>query len=395
MELVMKNNVSVRYCEDYSIHEVADALDKCLEDIGGLNNIIRPKSKVMLKCHLSTNNQPNDAKTTHPSIVIAIAEKLAKLGANCIIADCPESTSDLSKIYETTQMLYASNQGNAELNLDETVVEQEIDGTKTKKITLLQLVNDVDYIINIPKLIIDKTFVVKGAVDNLFGLVPSEMQDILKNRLFLPKDYNNYLLDILSVVNSKTVLNILDGVVASEIDGTQRIFNVIAASKDAVCLDAGVYNMLGLKLEDYSLFQEADKRQMFDLKTGIDIVGDSMELFKKQDLILPPKDPDGQNTSVSAKKRKQLYLLTQERPNVDINKCKGCKKCFLACPVNAIMEGRDENGEIFAKISLDTCINCLRCVRTCPYQAIGVVMPLKYKNMQAKIDKKLIDKQQQ
>ena len=121
----------------------------------------------------------------------------------------------------------------------------------------MQLVNEVDYIVNIPKLIIDPTFVVKGAVDNLFGLVPSEMQDILKDRLMLPKDYDNYLLDILSVVQNKTILNILDGVVASEIDGTQRIMNVIMTSTDTVCLDAVVYNMLGLDTKDYSLFQEA------------------------------------------------------------------------------------------------------------------------------------------
>lgn len=392
MEKVMEKIVSAHYCEDYSIKEVSATLDKCLEDIGGLFNLIKPKSKVMLKCHLATNNQPNDAKTTHPSIVIAIAEKIAKLGASCIIADCPENSSDINKIYETTQMLYASNQGNAELNLDERVSSIDIDGVKTKKLTLLNLVNDVNYIVNIPKLIIDKTFVVKGAVDNLFGLVPSEMQEILRNRLFLPKDYNNYLLDILQVVQDKTILNILDGVVASEIDGTQRIMNVIIASEDAVCLDASVYNMLGLNTEDYSLFQQANMRNMFDLTKPFKLVGDSIDIFKKPDLQLPPKDPEGQNSYLSAKRRKQLYMSTQERPKVDLTKCKGCKKCFSACPVGAILEGRDENNEIYAKINLDSCINCLRCVRTCPYQAINVVIPNKYKTMRSKIDKRLVDK---
>lgn len=388
----MEKVVSVRYCEDYSIEEVSKTLDTCFADIGGLNNIIKPKTKVMLKCNLATNSQPNNAKTTHPSVVIAIAEKLAKLGASCVIADCPESSGMLNKIYETTQMLYASNQGNAELNLDETVTEENIDGVKTKKLTLMQLVNEVDYIVNIPKLIIDPTFVVKGAVDNLFGLVPSEMQDILKDRLMLPKDYNNYLLDILSVVQNKTILNILDGVVASEIDGTQRIMNVIMTSTDTVCLDAVVYNMLGLDTKDYSLFQEAQKRNFFDLSTDIVTVGDNLAIFKKQDLMLVPADPDGQKSKFSAKKRKQIYLSSQQRPKVYTNKCKGCKKCFLACPVGAISENRDENGEIYAKINLGTCINCLRCVRTCPYQAINVVTPIKYKNMRAKIDKRLTRK---
>lgn len=381
----MKNLVSLHYCEDYSTKNVKDCLESCLEDLGGLNSLIKSKSKVLLKCHLS-NNEPNRAKTTHPSVVVAIAEKLAKLGASCIIADCPEESGDINKIYETTQMLYASNQGNAELNLNDLVKQVEIDGVMTKKLTLLSLVDDVDYIVNIPKLILDKNFAVKGSTDNLFGLIPSEMQEILRGRLVLPKDYNNYLLDILSTIQDKLVLNILEGIVASEMDGTQRIMNAIAVSQDSVCLDECAYNICGLNRKDYSLFVEAEKRNLF---APAKIVGDKPIRFAKDNLDTPAPDPNGEMTDIKKSKRKQLYNSTQARPKVDVTKCKGCKRCFASCPVEAIEEGRDVYNEIYAKINREKCINCMRCVRACPYQAINVVIPSKYKTMQSKIDKRM------
>lgn len=381
----MKNLVSLHYCEDYSTKNVKDALELCLEDLGGLSNIIKSKSKILLKCHLS-NNEPNSAKTTHPSIVIAIAEKLAKLGATCVIADCPEHSNDIHKIYETTQMLYVSNQGNAELNLDDSLKEIEIDGVMTKKLTLLSLVDNVDYIVNISKLILDKNLVVKGSTDNLFGLIPSEMQAILRGKLVLPKDYNNYLLDIVTTIGDKLVLNIMDGVVISEMDGTQRIMNFVATSQDSVCLDECAYNICGLNRKDYSLFVEAEKRNLY---TPCKIVGNQTSKFLKDNLDTPAPDPNGEMTDIKKSKRKQVYNSTQARPKVDTSKCKGCKRCFASCPVGAIEEGRDEYNDIFAKIDLSKCINCMRCVRACPYQAINVVIPAKYKTMQAKIDKRL------
>lgn len=383
----MKNIVSLHYCEDYSTKNISDALDLCLDDLGGLYNIVKPKSKILLKCHLATNSHPNEAKTTHPSLVISIAEKLAKLGATCIIADCPANSLDVNKVYETTQMLYASNLGNAELNLDERLQEIHIDGKMTKKLTVLQLAQDVDYIINMPKLILDQNFAIRGATDNLFGLIPSEMQEILRCKLFTPKDYNNYLLDIFDTFKNKIVLNILDGVVGSEMDGTQRIMNILAVSQNPVYLDALIYKILGLSTEDYSLFHEAKHREIS--LESCTFLGDELQNFKKENLALPLPNIEPNIPQNLAKKRKQIYLSTQQRPCVDASKCKGCKRCFSSCPVEAIEEGRDEYNEIFAKINLDKCITCLRCVRACPYQAIDVVIPAKYKTMQAKLDKRL------
>lgn len=390
----MGQTISLRYCEDYTIKEIDNTLTRCFNDLGGLNNFIKPKTRVMLKCNLSTNSEPNLAKTTHPSIVIALAEKLAKLGASCIIADCPDGTCAnlIDKIYETSEMLDASNQGNAELNLNHQVFTMEIDGLKAKFLTLMDAINDVDVIINIPKLIIDKNYGIKGCMDNLFGLIPAEMKEILRTRLILPKNYYNYLLDMYQTFKNKIVLNVIDAVVISEIDSTPRIMNLILAGSDALCVDAVAHKILGRNTEDCSLFIEADKRNMFDLKEKLHILGEKVENCVKADIILPEIDVKGEKCGLSLNQREKVYHNYQARPSVDVSKCKGCKRCFDSCPSKAISEGRDKYNEIYAKLDINSCINCFRCVRTCPYQAINIITPIKYKTLSSKLEKRMVDR---
>ena len=59
-----------------------------------------------------------------------------------------------------------------------------------------------------------------------------------------------------------------------------------------------------------------------------------------------------------------LGIVGQRVPVVDIEKCKGCKKCQLekACPVHA---ARVEDGKVV--IDPEACKNCGRCVGKCPF----------------------------
>ena len=59
-----------------------------------------------------------------------------------------------------------------------------------------------------------------------------------------------------------------------------------------------------------------------------------------------------------------LGIVGQRVPVVDLEKCKGCKKCQLekACPVHV---AHVENGKIC--IDPETCKNCGRCVGKCPF----------------------------
>ena len=62
--------VSTVKCDSYEQGEVDKAVSRLLENIGGLNSIIRPYNKVHIKPNLLTAKPPEKAATTHPAVVL-------------------------------------------------------------------------------------------------------------------------------------------------------------------------------------------------------------------------------------------------------------------------------------------------------------------------------------
>ena len=381
----MNYKVSVNYCEDYDIKEVSNCIEKCIASLGGLSNFIKPKTKVMLKCSLSGKYEPNEAKSTHPTLVSVIAEKICKLGATCVIVDSAESckSNAIDKIYEITEMLNVSNEGNAELNTNLNVFKVDVDGVMTKQLTLLDVINECDVIINMPKLVVDENGV-HSCVENLFGLIPSEMKKIVKNRLFNADDYNNYLLDVYDYIKNKLVLTIVDAVVVQEVNG-QRIMNAILMGDNNFSVDYICYQLSNVNPKDSSLFKILEKRNLFTEGDEVKVLGTSVDTLIKEDFAKPVREY--QDFSNHAQKAK--YNAYQKRPNINRKECKGCQRCIWSCPVNAIYETRDKNNEICAKINYSKCINCLKCVKSCPYTAIDTKIPVKYSRLNNKLEKRI------
>jgi uncharacterized protein len=55
-------------------------------------------------------------------------------------------------------------------------------------------------------------------------------------------------------------------------------------------------------------------------------------------------------------------------PDVDVEKCTGCRRCEQRCPVAAIAVGPDR----VAVVDHETCYGCGECVAACSYGAIGI-----------------------
>ena len=237
-------------------------------------------------------------------------------------------------------------------------------------------------IINIPKLIANENGL-SAAVENLFGLMPSEMKVIAKNRLFNADNYNNYLLDVYSYIREKVVLTIVDGVVAREV-GAQRILNVILAGENVFAVDKVCYKLTNLNPDETSLFNVAEKRNFFTKTDQVQVVGTNLDLFIKDDFAKPQKEYE----TLTKRKEKVRYNTYQKRAVVQNKECKGCKRCVWVCPVKAIVETRDKNNEVCAKIDYSKCINCLRCVKACPYSAINTKVPAKFNRLNTKIEKR-------
>ena len=53
-------------------------------------------------------------------------------------------------------------------------------------------------------------------------------------------------------------------------------------------------------------------------------------------------------------------------------RCSGCGACIQICPVNALVEDRDEYGFFKPRILTEKCVKCGKCVKVCPVENVRV-----------------------
>ena len=81
----MHTKVSIVRCSDYSNAKIA--IKESLNLIGGLEKIIRPGSRVLLKPNVLAIRPPEDAVTTHPAVVYTMCELVSEAGGIPVIGD--------------------------------------------------------------------------------------------------------------------------------------------------------------------------------------------------------------------------------------------------------------------------------------------------------------------
>lgn len=378
----MNNLVSLAYLNDYGLEDLKTAVEKGFEVLG-LKNFFKPKMKVLLKICLTDNSTVDSANSTNAAVVRAVVDYLSKQGVVCFVADSPmkkHSVSYLKDVYLNTGMLEMANMTTCELNNNLKTVEIETpNGQKAKSITVLDVINDVDFIINIGKLKIHDTYGYIGALSNMFGLVPGQLKKTILNRMYTLGNFNDYILDIVEAVKNKLVLNILDGVVALEAENTQRMLNCLAMSENPYALDAVICDILNIKYQN-SILKQAENRELWDSSKPYRPTGEKLETFKVEDFNLVDFDND---TKLPFSKSE--FLTNQQRPKINKNQCKGCKICSKICPTNAISMKYDKNGELYAVIDYKKCIHCNKCVTACPYKVAKLINPAGHKLLYKKI----------
>lgn len=384
----MKNIVSLKYIDDYNMSKITKAVRESFTLLN-LSSILKPKMKVLVKIAVPFNKTPDMAVSTHPFVVRAIVSELNSYGVDCVLADSPYgkySHANLETIYLSTGMISVANDTKCVLNnnLKTTTIDTP-NGVKAKSLTLLDVINDVDVIINVGKIKVDDRLGYTGACSNLFGLLPGEYKSLIMNRLVNVADYNNYLVDIVDAIKDKLVLNIIDGVVAVESGGAQHMLSLIAMSENIFSLDSAILNILGIDYKN-TIINIASKREFIDVDNPFEIVGDEIDKFKVEDFKINKVDL-GSNIHKNRNQRTNYFNTHQNKVVIDQDKCKGCTICSKICPTGAILMKYDKNGELFAHIDYDKCIFCGRCLKSCPYSVVEQKTPLAYKKLDSNINK--------
>ncbi len=383
----MNKDVSVRTLESFDIKEAENVVRECFADIG-IEKLIRPKMKVLLKVCLPEAKNPNLALTTHPTIVRALINMLVELDVRVIVADSPYgkyNETNLEKVYLDTGMVEVANNTKCELNMNlATTTISNPDGVRSKSIEMLDVINKVDAIINVGKIRLDNKLGYMGVSANIFGLIPGEVKTQIIRRTDKLSDYYNYIIDILNALQDKLVLNVLDAVVAVEKNDTQRMLSCLGMSANPYALDSAFIKIIGMDYNN-TIIKQASNRGLIDINNPYKMVGEKIDNFIVDDFSIPEFSEE--LNFRNGIRQKTYFKKNIEHITINPKQCKGCSVCSKICPANAITMRYDKNGELYAEVDYAKCIYCKKCVVACPYSVVKVKTPSGHKKIRKQINK--------
>lgn len=358
------NKVAFAHCVGYELGSVFDAVTRAVGLLGGMAAFVKPGQRVLLKPNLLAAKRPEEAITTHPTVLEAVIMLVNEAGGVPIVGDSPGGKiSDLKKYWEATGTAEVCRRQKAEL------VSFEKSGVYEKKIGnrryyIARPVLDADVIINIPKLKTHGLTVLTCAVKNMFGAVPGIRKSMHHREAPKPREFSGLVADIYSL--AKPHLNIVDAIVgmdgAGPSAGDPKKLGFVIAGSDGVAVDAAAAHLLGLDPSKVPTTEIASRHGLGEGDISkIELLGEVPSL--RRDFRWPPMWMYHLVPGALAKAGARLFWI---RPVIDSQKCVNCGACVESCPVSALSSG--DKTPVF---NYRLCINCLCCQEICPEHAVS------------------------
>jgi uncharacterized protein (DUF362 family)/Pyruvate/2-oxoacid:ferredoxin oxidoreductase delta subunit len=355
--------VSVVGCQTYEPDAVRQAVAAVLAPLGGMGRFVRPGMRVLLKPNLLAAAGPERAITTHPTVVQAVAELVRDAGGTVLIGDSPGGPGgDGRRVWRGSGVAEVAARTGARLVPFDGVVWRRRGG---HDYFIARPVLEADLVIDLPKLKTHVLTLYTGAVKNLFGTIPGGRKREVHCRAPGVRDFSQALVDVLEL--TRPGLALIDGVWGQEGDGpgmggTPRRYGCLAASADAVALDAVVAQALGCRPgEVLHLAQAGDRRVGVSDASAVRVVGERQALDFGT-VSLPQAHWYFRLPAwISAPVHRAMRL----RPRLDPSACVGCGRCAEVCPREAITPGQPP------RFDLSRCVGCFCCAEVCPQGAIA------------------------
>lgn len=361
----MKSQVSIIKCASYDPELILSSIGKALDLLGGIGSFIRPGSRVLVKPNLLMAKEPEFGIDTHPEIVRAVIKTLKGINCRIIVGDGP---SVWGSQIENVDEVYRRS-GIQKVCFEEGVELVKFDKRRWQgKFPLTTQLDEVDYVVNLPKFKTHDLTLLTAAIKNLFGLVSGTYKTELHKNYFERDKFASIVVDIFEKV--KPALTIVDGIVAMEGDGPAtsgklRAADVLVVGSDCVAIDAVLATIMGIHPTEVLTTKEAAKRGLGNADiNSIDILGTKLEDVIDGPFLLP-------TTSIPKKLPRPIIDLAKKLiryyPCVERDNCIKCAACIDACPNKAI--SMNIKG---IKFDYSKCIACFCCQEACPASAIKV-----------------------
>lgn len=366
--------VSLVKCNSYNQTEVEKSLHQALSFLGGIEAFVKPGQKVLIKPNALMGISPDAAVTTHPSVISAVIKEVITAGGNALVGDSPGNAyTNVAATMEKAGILKAAEESGAKMVYfqEEGIVEVE-SPSQNKKLNLLPIAKtaiEADVIINLPKLKTHTLTLFTGALKNMFGTVPGFNKTRFHIKNPDPYDFAQSIVDVFQI--TKPALSIMDGVLGMEgagpSNGHPRQFGALAASADAVALDAVCSYLIGYQPSQIETTVIANLRNLgkINLKE-IEVVGETLSSMRKVDW----KHPESGRLFAKYLPKSIYSLIANQlkiNPFINQTKCTQCLVCYRNCPAKTIHFDKSRK---LVEIDLNNCINCFCCHELCKYDAV-------------------------
>ncbi len=375
------SRVVVSRCPDYQPGTLAQGIEKILSALEPLP--LYNGARVLLKPNcLSAHHGPDRPVNTRAEIVEAVGQYLLNHHqVHLIIADSGGMGS-----YGKTKRAYvlmgldrvALRLGAELVNLEELgLIEiQSPVGKILHAFKATALLDQIDVLVNLPKL---KTHIltgITGAVKNVLGLLPGSLKRDIHVAAPSGLAMARALVDILAGIKKKVplILNLMDGIVAMEgagpTHGRARQTGWLLSSIDPVAIDVVGAAIMGFDpAKIITIGQAAEAGLGTADPARIELLGAGW-----RDLPVPGFKHPYTKTREWAERIIPTWLigrafdfLYEAKPRVRKAQCQECGLCVQACPARALK--LTEEGLHFNQ---SLCIECYCCLEHCPHEGLWV-----------------------
>ncbi|MBQ0059909.1 MAG: DUF362 domain-containing protein [Lachnospiraceae bacterium] len=354
--------------------------------LGGLESMMAPDQKILVKPNFLLAADPDKATTTHPSVIKGMLRILQEDGyAKVSFGDSPGHGSCEGVVNKIGIKDESNWFGAKRANMEEEVTVSYPEGKTCRTFHFSKGIAEADAIINLCKMKTHALERITGAVKNVYGFICGYRKAAGHVKYPDATVFARMLADMHNATNIP--LHIMDGVVAMEgngpSSGTPIAMNVLLFSKDPVAIDTVFSHMIYL---DPQVVPTCVEGQAYGVGTcdinNIEVLmapaEDAAEQVLTPDQLREQFGKPNFDVERKVKKKNALSLITMviptasKRPYVQKDLCIKCGICVDHCPV----EGKAIN---FKKgkgkppvYDYKKCIRCYCCLEMCPRHAIKV-----------------------
>ncbi|MBI5477950.1 MAG: DUF362 domain-containing protein, partial [Deltaproteobacteria bacterium] len=335
-------------CASYEPAVVAAAIDEALGRLDGVAAFAAAGQRALLKINLLGPRGADEAVTTHPEVVLALAAALRRGGVESVVGDSPGvGDFDHAAAVAGLRDLYART-GAGLVDFRRARRVRVPDALRVDHFEVYERLGAFDLLVDVPKLKSHAFQVMTCAVKNLFGLIPGRRKEAFHRLLPDPGTFGEMLIDLYRV--TRPGLCVVDAVEVPLAErpgarGGKRRLGLVGVADDAVAADAVLAEIVGIGAANVPALRAAVRVGVPGADPrAVEIVGGL---------------PAGVGFVAGAAVAPACGV-----PECDDALCTACATCAEVCPVDAIemVDGRP-------RFDQATCIRCYCCEEFCEGRA--------------------------